>query len=253
MRLESTTPGDRGTIRFSALLIIYGPVLFVLGVTAWAKLRARVPISFFSLDATSTLDGHPLTGAQSTLGVLVWCAAAGVCFFSCAVLQRRRGNQNFRSFLLWSGVITTVLALDDMFLVHEDLARRYLSLNEEVVFLALGALLAWYLIRFRRNVRDSEYLLLLLAFVLLGSSVVVDFFQDQWSGPGRFFFEGATKLLGIATWSAYLIRTCFHALVKPAELQSERALMESAKAAPSVTITPALTEDRPARVRIPSV
>lgn len=245
--------GRRGTLRFSALLIIYGPALFVLGVTVWAKLQARVPVSFFSLDATSTLNGHPLTGAQSTLGVLVWCAAAGICFFSCVLLQSRGGDKDVRSFLLWSGVIAMVLALDDMFLVHEDLARRYLLLSEEVVFLAYGSVLVWYLIRFRRNILDSEYLLLLLAFVLLGSSIVVDFFQASWPGSGRIFFEGGTKLLGIVTWSAYLIRTCFHCLATPAELQPEQTSMECAKAGRSVTITTTRTGDQTPGVSIPSV
>jgi len=253
MHLVPTQSGRRRTLRFSALLIIYGPALFVLGVTVLAKLQARVPISFFSLDATSTLNGHPLTGAQSTLGVLVWCAAAGICFFSCVVLHARRGDKDVRSFLLWSGVIATVLALDDMFLVHEDLARRYLLLSEEVVFLAYGAVLDWYLIRFRRNILGSEYPLLLLAFVLLGSSMVVDFLQASWPGSGRIFFEGGTKLLGIVTWSAYLIRICFQTVITPAEMQPEQTLMQRAKVGRSVTITTTRTGDQTLGLSIPPV
>lgn len=226
-------PVQKRRITLSGLLVIYVPAFLVLAATVWANLAARVPISFFSLDATSTLDGHPLTGAQSTLGVLALCAAGGICFFSCAAARRMLSGQDSVPFLFWSGVIATVLALDDMFLVHEDLAGRYLLLKEQVVFLAYASLLAWYLIRFRRNILKSEYGFLVLALALMGSSLVVDLFKDNWPGSGRMFLEGATKFLGIVTWSAYLIRVSFRVIAQRVELTSPN-LVKRAEADQSV-------------------
>jgi hypothetical protein len=216
--LQTAKPTDERRLHFSALAMIYGPTLLFLAATLWAKFHADVPIGFFSRDPMATLKGHPLTGIQSTLGILVWCAAAGICFFSCLVLHRTQSNKRLCWFLLWTGVISSVLALDDMFLVHEDLAHRYLGVNEKVVFLAYGALVAWYLSRFRGNIRNTEYLLLFVAFAFFGSSIVVDVLHHQWSSAWRIFFEEGLKLLGIVTWSGYVIRTCFHAIAAPINL-----------------------------------
>lgn len=238
-------------VRFSSLAIVYAPVLLILTVTLGARFESDVPISFFSRDPTATLEGHPLTGMQSTLGILVWCAAAGICFFTSLVLRRTQANKAFCSFVLWSGMITSVLALDDMFLVHEDLVKRYLSLGENVVFLAYVFLLVGYVIKFRSYILDSEYLLLLLAFALFGLSVVIDFFQNQWPLPGRIFVEGALKLIGIVTWSSYLIRTCYHALA-PMNLRREpQPALYEANGPLTITITPG--RDHAPGLGIPSV
>jgi hypothetical protein len=52
-----------------------------------------------------------------------------------------------------------------------------------------GLFCAWYVIRFRRNIESTDYTLLLLAFVFLGASVVVDVLQRRWEYPWRIFFE----------------------------------------------------------------
>src|SRR5688500_2015555 len=253
--MQSQTPLPRRQLglNFSTLALIYGPTLLLFALTSWATFQADLSISFFSRDPTATLKGHPLTGMQSTLGVLVWWAAAGICFFSCLVLQRSQGNTKLFSCLLWSGVIVSVLALDDMFLIHKDLARRYLSLNVKYVFLAYGLLVVWYVIKFRRNIFDSEYFLLFLAFALLGSSILVDFFQNKWLSPARILFEDGAKLLGIVTWSAYLIRTCFHALApinRGPELQA--STLNRAEAKDLRPIKTPVTRDRESRLGVPS-
>ncbi len=212
MLLQTETHKPQPSPRFSGLTIILVPTLFVLAATQWATFQANLPPSFFSRDPTSTLNGHPLTGMQSTLGVLVWCAAAGICFFSFLVLQPTKNMKKYGGFLLMSGVISSVLALDDMFLIHEDLATRYLLLDEKVVFLAYGSLIVWYVVKYRRLILDSRYVLLVLAFSFFASSIAVDVFQNMWPSAWRIFFEDGFKLLGIATWSGYLITTCLQAV-----------------------------------------
>jgi hypothetical protein len=54
-----------------------------------------------------------------------------------------------RPFLFWSGLITSMLLLDDFFLVHDALIPRYLGLSEKLIFLSYGMVTAWYLLRFR--------------------------------------------------------------------------------------------------------
>jgi hypothetical protein len=112
-----------------------------------------------------------------------------------------------RSFLGWSGLLTTVLLLDDLFLFHESLAPDYLGLRQRLVLLSYGIATAWYLARFRRIVLGPDVRVLLAALVFFTMSVFVDALQERWPSPWRILFEDGFKLLGIASWSAYLTRT----------------------------------------------
>ena len=212
---------------FLTIATIYGPAIVFLVLTLGASRYADIPIAFFSRDPTTSLNGHPLTGVQSNLGILVWWAAAAIGFFSYAVLRYRRGDATLRSFLLWSSVGTAVLTLDDFFLFHDELAVRYMKLDEKLVILGYGVLLAWHLFRFRRQILCSPYLLLLFSLSFFGLSVIVDFFQHHWPSPWRIFFEDGFKLLGIISWSAYLIRCCFQACAARHAMPETRRQFES--------------------------
>jgi len=206
-RRDTVKELPRWGLRSPALAIVYGLTLGALALVALLSVYSGVPVAFSLRDPTATLGAHPLTGVLSNVGVLVWCAAAGICFFTRAILPRAPGNDEMRSFLRWSGLLTTVLLLDDLFLFHESLAPDYLGLRQRLVFLSYGIATAWYLARFRRIVLGREVLVLLAALVFFTGSVFVDALQERWPSPWRILFEDGFKLLGIVSWSAYLIRT----------------------------------------------
>jgi len=204
---------DRTRLRFSTVVAIYGSTLVVVALPIVVSTNSNVPVAMFLRDPTTTLRGHPLTGVQSHLGVLVWWAAAAVCLFCATVLRRAQGDRRLRSFLIWSGVITAVLAADDLFVVHEELAPRYLGLDEKAILVAYVTAVGWYLLRFRAIILGSEYTLLLAALLLFGSSIAVDkLVGDRWASPWRIIIEDGLKLLGIVSWSAYLVRASARAL-----------------------------------------
>jgi hypothetical protein len=197
-------------IRFPVLAMIYVPALmFMLAVAALASLHDGISVGVLLSDPASTLGTHPLLGVQSNLGVLVWCAAAAICLFSSAILRFTRTDKEVRSFLLWAGVITSVLLLDDFFLFHDDLALRYLPFDgdanyvDEFIIASYGLALALYLVRFRERILGSEYLLLLiLAFLFLVCPLFsisllhrlliplcTDFFTRNGTGPGHSFLK----------------------------------------------------------------
>jgi hypothetical protein len=193
---------------FATFAVVYGPALILLGLTIVANVYKGTPFRFFSADPTATLGGHPLTGMQSNLGVLAWSATGAICLFAHTILRARQAS----SFFLWSGVITIALALDDFFHLHEFFAPRYLSIKEEIVYIAYGSAITWYLIKFRERILDSKFYLLFLAFGFFALSVLIDLLQTRWPSHWRIFFEDGFKLLGIVSWSGYLIRACFEAI-----------------------------------------
>ena len=193
---------------FSSLAIVYGLTLGALAIAALVSVYRDVPIGFVLRDPLATLHAHPLTGALSNVGVLVWCAAAAICFLTRTLLRQQEGTDEVRAFLLWSGLISAVLVLDDFFQFHDGLVPTYLGLSEEPIFLGYGLLTAWYLVRFRRVILASEWSVLFAALAFFALSMLVDAFQERWSSPWRILFEDGFKLLGIVSWSSYLIRTC---------------------------------------------
>ena len=199
------------------LAVVYIPAVVLLSMTVLTSIVAGLPLAIFSRDPMATLNGHPLTGAQSTVGVLIWCASVAICLFSAAMLQAAGNRTVLARFFACSAAVTLLLALDDLFLVHDDLAERYLRVGEKPVLLVYGALVGSYLLYFRQVILSSHYTLLVLALLFFGGSVGVDFLQGRWLSPLRIFFEDGLKLLGIVSWSAYFIQACFHSVGASAE------------------------------------
>jgi hypothetical protein len=198
-------PPRRAGLSVSTLAVIYGLTLLVIALPPLVSASADVPVAVLVRDPATTLGGHPLTGLQSHIGVLIWWGGASVCLFTAVVLWRMEGYTQARSFLLWSGIVTAVLAGDDLFLFHEELAPRYLNLDERFVFAAYGLAIACYLVAFRSIILKSEYWLLLVALLLFASSIVVDeIVEHKWLSPWRIVVEDGLKLLGIVSWTAFL-------------------------------------------------
>ena len=144
-------------------------------------------------------------GLVSNFGVLLWCTTAAVCFFTYMVLRPTR--RQLASFFLWSAGISTVLLFDDLFLIHEEVMPFYLGISEKKVFAGYGLLILGYLLRWWKQIRHTDYLLLAIAFVFFGLSILVDLFAKY--GTKSLFLEDIFKLTGIVSWSAYYLRTCW--------------------------------------------
>jgi len=212
---------DKNGRSFLTSPLVYGPALGFLALTLVANQVGGVDLGLLTRDMAATLNAHPLTGVQSNLGVLVWWAAASVSFFSAAILHQRQGDGTSRSFLLWSGIVTAVLALDDFFMFHDELAPRHLRTDQNLVQLGIVALAAWHLFRFRHHILCCDTRHLLLSMVFFGASLTIDSFQESWSSPLRIFFEDGFKLLGIVSWSAYIVQCCLEALSTPLDVASD--------------------------------
>ena len=181
------------------LVALYLAVLTLLGLVVIAALYPHVPVSTLTRDMAAIAKVHPLTGVVSNAGVLLWCAAAAICFFSSSLL-RQQGAQAEARFLLWSGLLTTLLLVDDFFMVHEYLAPVHFRLNEKVVLASYFCVTAVYLVRHRHQILQTGYHLLAAALVLFGGSVLLDLADAHgwWV-----LVEDGCKLLGIASWFGY--------------------------------------------------
>ena len=204
--------------------LIYIPLFGLIGSLIALRLLTNLDLSLITRDPHAVANSllrtlEPLeqssqpkplfpfyVGLVSNFGVLLWCTTAAVCFFTYMVLQSQK-RLKAASFFLWSAGISTVLLFDDLFLIHEEVMPFYLGISEKKVFAGYGLLILGYLLRWWKQIRHTDYLLLAIAFACFGLSILVDLFAKY--GLKSLFLEDSFKLTGIVSWSAYYLRTCW--------------------------------------------
>lgn len=197
------------------LLVIYIPLLSGMAVLVAIYLIADIPLKTFFIDPVSEFNAPMYVGLVSNFGILLWGAAASTCLFGGLSIFKCEQHRESAWFLVGFGFISMLLMLDDLYLLHEEVIEDHLHIPQKFVFAVYGIIVSGLLIRFRRLILESDFLLLILAFALLAISVAVDLFVTPeefviFGGfPGRHIIEDGFKLLGIATWSVYFARTSF--------------------------------------------
>lgn len=180
-----------------------------LGLIAFLAVSLRVSLPMVTRDITAIAGLHPLAGALSSLGILLWCAAAVACAFAAVVLGGS-GRAEEARFLAASAVLSAYLMFDDLFGLHEDLAARYLGFDENLVFAVLGIGVAAYFFAFRRVILTTSLDVLVAAVGFLAASVAVDVFLESslWRlGQWNYFVEDGLKWMGVAAWACYYVFT----------------------------------------------
>jgi hypothetical protein len=183
-------------------LILFGLLLSVAIIGEYFQ----VPVSKFTRDPTHILNGHPFIGVISNIGILFWCSAAAICFFCSAIRWMNKKTMNSK-FLLFSGLITLLLLLDDLFMLHEAIIPKYLHVPEIAVYSGYLALILIYLLKFREDILKAEYTLLLIALGFFALSMISDVFLHH--SDFECLVEDGFKLFGIVTWFLFFIRTSF--------------------------------------------
>jgi len=133
--------------------------------------------------------------------------------FFCGVLLAKIKPRELSSFYFTSGAITSLLLIDDLFLIHEVVFPKHLKIPEELVFSVYAILIFLYLLKFKQTIQNTEFLPLIFAFAFFGLSVSVDSrlipIPQSWlENQGQYLLEDGAKLIGIISWYIYFVRTC---------------------------------------------
>jgi hypothetical protein len=133
-------------------------------------------------------------------------------------LLRQQGLQAEARFLFWAGLMTTVLLVDDLFMIHEYIAPVHFHVNEKVVLLAHACGAGAYLLSHRRLILSANYHLLAAAMVLFTASMLVDIADGQgwWN-----LAEDGFKVLGITSWLGYHAGRARHWLAHAPDTQRQ--------------------------------
>ena len=166
-----------------------GLVLLVL----WA---AGADVVALTRDPANTEHFPASTGFFSTLGLLGWAVAAGACMLAAVVLGRRDPPRT--TFFGATAALIALLALDDAYLLHDEVGPQKLGVPQEPIYLLLvGSAAAWAL-WFREEILRSDLLVFGWVVVSFGTSIVMDVLET-----GLVSLEDWLKLsgiLGLTVW-----------------------------------------------------
>lgn len=197
-------------VRSSAVLVAVvwsgSIVLFVaLGV------QDTAPVGVLLRDPQETTGSPWYLGLVSNLGLIGWACAATLFLGAGMVLRSIGGRRAEYWSLLVLGALTTVLLIDDAFLLHDDWLQR--SANLELVAYGVYAIavLGW-LIVFRSEITAGPWPVGVLALVALALSVAVDGLLAGIDSDWRLLLEEGAKFVGIWTLAAYAARSATEAI-----------------------------------------
>lgn len=140
-------------------------------------------------------------GLVSNLGVMIWTTGAAVCLFASVLLfpmVRRRAEAVF---FAAAAAFTGWLALDDLFMIHEDVLPQ-LGVPQLMTYAFYAGTAAAYFLLSWRQILALRPALMASALALLGTSVLIDVLVHTESAVHVFFEDGA-KLLGILAWTSF--------------------------------------------------
>jgi hypothetical protein len=216
------------------LLPLIGSIVVVTAVLLALSLlladAAAEPFEGLFVDVYE-ISGSRLSGMVSAIGVMLLVATTAICLFASRLLAAQQGKARIARFLLLSGLLTVLLAIDDHMAIHEFADDALAALSgyqaEGVVKDALEAgvlglyavLVTGLLWRFRATVAGSEWILLALAALLLLVSLGLDFAPHAWLAEqtgitieAQGVVEDSLKLVGLSFYAAYFVRTSAMAL-----------------------------------------
>ena len=186
------------TIRSTALRTLLPAVVVYAVALLWSNAEG-ISAKLVLRDLAQSCDAPLGQGFLSSVGYLLWMAAAAIALFAAATRQIQ-GPAAYRQFAYCGGGFSLWLCLDDMFLVHD----RYLG--EAFLYITYAFFTGLLLFKFRGPLQRFAGDTFLMSVVLLGASVLTDALQE---GVFPFSYETAQvveegfKFLGIAAWLAF--------------------------------------------------
>jgi len=148
-------------------------------------------------------------GFISNLGIMIWTAAAAVCLFAAAVFAQANARA-LMWFALSAGLLNGLLALDDAFLLHEDVLPRF-GVPQNLVLATYIALGLAYAAASWRIILAADYVILFVAGAAIVVSLLIDIVFSSHL-PNHIYIEDSAKFFGIFSWASFHITTLFFLL-----------------------------------------
>jgi hypothetical protein len=183
---------------FKALLLI----LFLLGMIQFIHSWRGIPYENLVRDPNAIAGMPKYIGFISQFGVFLWFASVGICFMGYFLIKGIESVNIKSKYLLYFGIFSLMLGLDDAYMLHEELAHR--GLYEEMFFGVYAVMLLVFILKFLKLFFQTNFILLILSGFCLASSIAVDKYDHT-----LFLLDDSFKVSGIVFWFVYFFRTVY--------------------------------------------
>lgn len=183
------------------IVIIFSISMFLIGCIVILNKWKGIPFGILTRDIAATAGVPFYTGFFSQVGFILWIATATLCIFSSHISSKSQGNDRFKKFLFLSGLFSLLLCFDDMFLLHEQVFPQFFGISEKGVYATYGILVVFLLVKFYLVILKTDYVLLAMAFIFFGLSIVVDLIHIPILNS--YILEDGFKMFGIVSWFFY--------------------------------------------------
>jgi hypothetical protein len=193
-----------------SLLKIYIPGILFIGLMALYSFLNDFHFNDLSEDAIQTLNAPKYSGLVARVDVVLMCAIAAILLFASRLLSVMQKPGEVKGFLLYGGLLSLLLMLDDFFMLHDWVFREIIPLPENLIFAFYAISGVLFLFYYRKLILKTDYVILLIGFGLLGVSVIVDAlivvgFYWKYSAV----LEDGAKFLGMVSWFSYFLKTSY--------------------------------------------
>jgi hypothetical protein len=183
---------------FKALLLIG----FLLGMIQLIHAWRNIPYENLVRDPNAITGMPKYIGFISQFGVFLWFASVGICFMGYFLTRGIESVNQKSKYLLYFGIFSLMLGLDDAYMLHEELAHR--GLYEEMFFGVYAVMLLVFILKFLKLFFQTHFILLILSGFCLASSIAVDKYDHT-----LFLLDDSFKVSGIVFWFVYFFRTVY--------------------------------------------
>ncbi|MFM2063458.1 MAG: hypothetical protein RLZZ507_3128 [Cyanobacteriota bacterium] len=161
-----------------------------------------LPVYSFIADplAVAKLPGY--VGLFSNIGALMFCASATICFGTYLILNKIKPFRKYAALFLWSGILTFLLMIDDLFMLHETL-DEYFGFADYCIYMTYIIIAVRILIKYLSLIAKSQFIILLAAIGCFALSVFLDVLDDTIFNNKLINLEDTFKFLGINFWFTY--------------------------------------------------
>jgi hypothetical protein len=181
--------------------------LLFFSIIEWIHKYRNIPYGDLTRDPNAIHNSPKYIGLLSQTGMIFWFSTAGILFFAGFLMFRYFKNPNQGAFLGNAFLLTVFLGIDDMFMLHDELAHR--GIREEYFYMFYGIWLLITLIKFKNIIKHTLFPLIFIYGLLFGMSMFIDKKIKDAYLP-----EDLLKFAGIINWSFYWVSTCYYLLQK---------------------------------------
>lgn len=180
-------------------------ILGIFGII-YRGVGGRVIITLFE---ESFAQKRPYQGVLTGASEILWSLTAGVLWFTFSYVKTKHPpfNQYIQKSMLFLCLLVTLFLLDDDFRLTLMLSF-YFKVPKILIYGFYSALLITYILRFKRFLLKTPYLLLAISISLLFLSSLADIMHPQGQGL-PVMLEDGTKFMGLLNLLIYCWKVGF--------------------------------------------